>query len=268
VEYNLMNLKIKEVESEKANIRPLVKPGGPGAGKGLSDPEFKRKYNKDHFKVAASRYDIATRCLSLFQDRKWKDALVSLIPMKNSGRVLDLACGTGDVCLAIAERFSSPHLTGIDISPAMLNICEERARAAAVKMTVVEGDITVLPFADGDFETVTASYALRNSPSLGATISEVHRVLKPGGTLLILDFSKSSNRFVQVFQSVLLTFWGGLWGLLLHADPRIHGYIGASLGTYPPQCDVIRMIEGAGMCLTFRRRFMGGATELLSFSRL
>jgi demethylmenaquinone methyltransferase/2-methoxy-6-polyprenyl-1,4-benzoquinol methylase len=261
-----MNLTIKEADAVKATSFSVS--GGLHAPKGLRDPEFKLKYNKDHFRVAASRYDIATRCLSLFQDRKWKVALIGLIPPKNSTRVLDLACGTGDVCLAVSERFSTAEITGIDISPPMLRICDIRAHKAGAKITVVEGDIAVLPFNDGAFETVTASYALRNSPSLAATIAEVHRVLIPGGTFLILDFSKSANQFVQGFQSALLTVWGGLWGLLLHGNPKIHSYIGASLKNYPPQCDVVQMIEASGMRLTSRRRFMGGATELLCFSRL
>jgi demethylmenaquinone methyltransferase/2-methoxy-6-polyprenyl-1,4-benzoquinol methylase len=263
-----MNLKIDEAEVQESNNVLVSVSGGPGTRKGLKDPEFKLKYNRDHFRVAASRYDIATRCLSLFQDRKWKEALISLIPMKNTGRVLDLACGTGDVCLAIAERFRAAEITGIDISPPMLRICEARAHKVEAKITALEGDIAILPFNDGAFETVTASYALRNSPSLPATINEVRRVLVPGGTFLILDFSKSSNRLVQEFQIALLTVWGGLWGILLHGNPRIHSYIGASLRGYPPQCDVIHMIEATGMRLTSRRRFMGGATELLCFSRL
>lgn len=263
-----MNLKIEEAEDVKSMMEPAAQRGSSGARKGLSDPEFKRKYNKNHFKIAASRYDLATRCLSLFQDHKWKAELISLIPVENAKHVLDLACGTGDVCLAVSERFNSAEITGIDIAPAMLRLCEGRAQKTEAKIATVEGDIALLPFKDGAFETVTASYALRNSPMLASTIAEVHRVLKPGGTFLILDFSKSSNRFIQIFQSLLLTVWGGLWGLLLHGDPRIHSYIGASLRSYPPQSDVIRMIEGTGMRLLHRRRFMGGATELLSFVRL
>lgn len=263
----LMNLKLKETDNSKAAAKPEDLVTREGTLKGLQDPEFKRKYNKDHFAIAASRYDLATRCLSLFQDRKWKHELLRLIPAANAGTVLDLACGTGDICLAIAERFRSAQITGVDISPAMLHICQERAAKAGATVLTVEGDIARLPFEDGTFDAVTASYALRNSPALASTIEEVHRVLKPGGTFLVLDFSKSSNRYVQMFQCILLTFWGGLWGLLLHWDPRIHSYIGASLRGYPPQRDVIRLIKDTGMRLTSRRRFMGGATELLSFVR-
>lgn len=263
-----MNLKIEEAEESKSRMVPSDRSGGLESRKGLRNPEVKLKYNRDHFQIAASRYDLATRCLSLFQDRKWKAKLISLIPVENTGKILDLACGTGDVCFAVSEKFPAAQITGIDISPAMLSICKSRAATAEVKLAVIEGNIASLPFKEGLFDTVTASYALRNSPLLASTIAEVHRVLKPGGTFVILDFSKSSNQWIQNFQSILLTFWGGLWGLLLHADPRIHSYIGASLRGYPPQDDVIRMIEGVGMRLVYRRRFMAGATELLSFSRL
>jgi len=236
--------------------------------KTLRDPEYKRKYNISHFQIAASRYDLATQGLSLFQDRKWKKKLVNLIHEKNSTQMLDLACGTGDVCLAVAKRFKTAEITGIDISRAMLNICEERAKKVHANVKAIEGDIATLPFPSESFQIVTASYALRNSPSLKSTITEVQRVLAPGGAFIILDFAKSSNSYAQFFQSNLLTVWGGLWGLLLHGDPKIHSYIGASLRTYPPQDDVIRIIEESKMQLTSRSRFMGGNTELLSFSRL
>jgi demethylmenaquinone methyltransferase/2-methoxy-6-polyprenyl-1,4-benzoquinol methylase len=262
-----MIFKVKKAVNGESAVMPVRKLVSRGTPKGLKDPEFKLRYNKDHFAIAASRYDLATRCLSLFQDRKWKGQLISLIPVENAEKILDLACGTGDVCLATSERFSSAQITGIDIAPEMLRICEQRASKAGVRLLTVEGSISTLPFNDGAFDSVTASYALRNSPSLACTITEVHRVLKAGGTFVILDFSKSSNRHVQCFQCMLLTLWGGFWGFLLHGNPRIHSYIGASLRGYPPQSDVIRIIEDAGMRLVCRRRFMGGATELLAFER-
>jgi ubiquinone/menaquinone biosynthesis methyltransferase len=233
----------------------------------LADPDLKREYNKNHFGVAARRYDVATKGLSLLQDKAWKKQLVQAIPHYSAPVVLDLACGTGDICFEIAKKFPDAEIIGMDITPEMLKALEARAKKTGVAIRTIEGDIAQLPMSHTSVDVVTAGYALRNSPYLGRTIVEVARVLRHGGTFAILDFAKPEGFIAQRFQQNIMAVWGGLWGLLLHANPRVHGYISSSLKVYPKQELVIQLIEGSGFILENRKKLLFGSTEILVFKR-
>jgi ubiquinone/menaquinone biosynthesis methyltransferase len=199
----------------------------------LVSSEGKRHFNAEHFAESAPRYDLATRGLSLGQDASWKRALVAALPDLSSPACLDLACGTGDVALQLAERFPAGEIHGLDLTPGMIEIARERDRSGRVDFAV--GDMSRLDFPDASLDVVTGSYAIRNAPDLGGTLDEIARVLKPGGWAAFLDFSKPPGKTAQSFQYHLLRVWGGFWGLVLHGNPRIHGYISSSLRDYPDE---------------------------------
>jgi len=153
----------------------------------LDVPERKRAYNERHFAEAASRYDLATRMMSLGRDAAWKRALVAALPDLPSPVCVDLACGTGDVAFLLAGRYPGGVVTGLDLSAPMLAIARDRNRFPNVRFE--RGDLCDLPFPDGSADVVTGSYALRNAPDLRKAVAEVHRVLSPGGVAAFLDFS-------------------------------------------------------------------------------
>jgi demethylmenaquinone methyltransferase/2-methoxy-6-polyprenyl-1,4-benzoquinol methylase len=210
----------------------------------------------------APRYEVVTRLLSFGWDAAWKRALVRRLPRRSAARVLDLACGTGDLTLLLARRYRDGEVIGVDLSPAML--ARARRRRGARGLSFRLGDLCRLPFASERFDLVTGGYALRNAPSLGAALSEVWRVLKPGGTAAFLDFSKSPHPLAQRLQIRLLGLWGGIWGWLLHRNPEVYGYIAETLELFPDRARFETLLASSGFRF-IRSRLAGGGFVSLTF---
>jgi len=227
----------------------------------LDVPERKRAYNERHFDEAAVRYDLATRMMSFGRDAAWKRALVAALPALSSPVCVDLACGTGDVAFLLAGRYPGGGVTGLDLSAQMLAIARERNRFANVRFE--RGDLCDLPFPDGSVDVVTGSYALRNAPDLRKAIAEVRRVLSPGGVAAFLDFSNPERSLLRHLRYLLLRSWCGLWGLLLHGTPEIHGYIAESLRVFPDRNLLREIFQEQGLGMVAGRRFFLGITGLV-----
>jgi demethylmenaquinone methyltransferase/2-methoxy-6-polyprenyl-1,4-benzoquinol methylase len=213
----------------------------------LRIPASKREYNRRLFRAVAPRYEAVTRLLSFGWDAFWKRALVRRLPRRRAARVLDLACGTGDLTMLLARRYRDGEVSGVDLSPAMLARARRRRGAEGLRFRL--GDLGRLPFPSGHFDVVTGGYALRNAPSLSVALQEVQRVLKPGGTAAFLDFSKSPHRLLQRAQIRLLGLWGSIWGWLLHRNPEVYGYIAETLELFPDRARFEALLAGFG----FRR---------------
>ena len=226
----------------------------------LDVPERKRAYNERHFAEAAPRYDVATRAMSFGRDAAWKRALVAALPVLPSPVCVDLACGTGDVAFLLAGRYPGGIVTGMDLSAPMLAIARERNRFANVRFE--QGDLCDLPFPDGSADVATGSYALRNAPDLRKAVAEVHRVLSPGGVAVFLDFSNPERSSLRHLQFHLLRSWCGLWGLLLHGTPEIHGYVAESLRAFPGRNRLRGIFREQGFEVSAGRRFFLGITEV------
>jgi demethylmenaquinone methyltransferase/2-methoxy-6-polyprenyl-1,4-benzoquinol methylase len=224
-------------------------------------PERKKRYNEWHFGEAALRYDLATRAMSLGRDAAWKRCLVRALPASPSPSCADLACGTGDVAFLLAEKYPGGSVVGLDLAEPMLEMARMRNRHGNVRFA--RGDMCETTFADESFDIVTGSYALRNAPDLGRVFAEIRRILKPGGVAAFLDFAKPANPFLQVLQYRLLKGWCGGWGLLLHRNRAIHGYIAESLGTFPDRKLLRHFFFENGFEPAHSRRFYLGILELI-----
>jgi len=229
-------------------------------------PQRKRLFNERHFGEAASRYDLATRAMSLGRDAAWKRALVAALPAHSAPACVDLACGTGDVAFLLAERYPGGTVTGVDIAAPMLALA--RARNRLPNLRFESGDMGALPFPDGSVDIVTGSYALRNAAELRVALSEIRRVLAAGGVVAILDFSRPESPLLQRAQYLLLRGWCGLWGFLLHGTSEVHGYVAESLAVFPERGRFARILREEGFDVTFSRRFFLGIMELLLLKRL
>ena len=190
-------------------------------------PESKRRYVRTLFSTIADRYDLITRVLSYGQDARWKAKLAALANVTAGERALDLACGTGDIALAVACR--GAQTVGLDITHRMLQLASRRASP----VRFIAGDMGNLPFRSEVFDLVTTGYGLRNVPDLDAAIDEVARVLKPGGRLLSLDFNRPESAIVRRLYLAYLTIVGSTLGWILHRDPDTYRYIPASILRYP-----------------------------------
>jgi ubiquinone/menaquinone biosynthesis methyltransferase len=213
----------------------------------ISTPDGKQRYVRRLFATIADRYDFITRLLSYGQDQRWKRRLVALADIRPSDRVLDLACGTGDILFAALHR-APRRAVGLDLTLRMIQLARVAAdsRAGMVDARFLVGDMLALPLASGGFDVVMTGYGLRNVPELDRAIREIHRVLAPGGRLLSLDFNRPQNAAVRGMYLAYLTVAGSLLGLVLHRDPDTYRYIPESIRTYPGAAGVAQLLEVGG----------------------
>lgn len=221
-------------------------------GDALSAPDTKSRYVRRLFATIAERYDLITRLLSYGQDRRWKARLVTLSAAAPGTRALDLACGTGDIAFALAAR--GAQVAGLDITYRMLQLARAKGSAASF----LAGDMLALPFRDGEFDLVTAGYGLRNVADIAQALGEIHRVLKPDGRFLSLDFNRPARPVVRGVYLTYLTLVGASLGFLLHRDPDTYRYIPESIRRYPGAVSVNRMIERAGFARSEYLPVLGG----------
>ncbi len=227
----------------------------------LHDPQKKRSFNEAHFSEAASHYDIATVAMSLGRDRAWKKQLIAALPDETAPSCVDLACGTGDIVFALADKYPQGQILGLDIAEPMLERARQRQRVENIGFE--KRDMCETGLAEESVDILTGSYAIRNAPDIEHALQEIARIMKPGGVVALLDFSKSIKPSRQKLDALLLKYWCGLWGLLLHGNPEIHSYIAASLKTFPDRHELRRMLAAQGLQLTSTRSFYFGMLELL-----
>lgn len=218
----------------------------------FASPQFKRKHVRDLFATIADRYDLITVLLSFGLDRRWKRRVVRLAA---GARALDLACGTGDIAFGLSAQ--GARVVGLDVTYRMLQLARAKSRSSGAP-AFLQGDIMALPFADANFDVVTAGYGLRNVPELGPAIREIRRVLRPGGTFVSLDFNRPSNPLVRGVYLAYLSAVGSVLGRALHGDPDTYRYIPASIRRYPGAPMVVRMMRDEGFSDVRWERVLGG----------
>jgi ubiquinone/menaquinone biosynthesis methyltransferase len=217
----------------------------PTLARAFDTPGAKLAYNRRLFTTIAPRYDLITRLLSYGQDARWKRRVAEVVRAEGpEGRALDLACGTGDIALASAA--DDRDVVGLDLTLTMLRLAVRRSGGAGVRASWICGDMTRLPFADASFSVVTAGYGLRNVPVLEAAVSEIARVLRPGGLFVSLDFNKPESRLMRAIYLGYLTAVGSAIGLALHGDADTYRYIPHSIRRYPGAEGVAARLRGAG----------------------
>ena len=237
----------------------------------ISTADGKQRYVRRLFATIADRYDFITGFLSYGQDRRWKRRLIDLAQLKPSDRVLDLACGTGDIVFDAAPQVE--RAVGLDVTHRMLQLAMHRslppeggshkigdsvASAFRRKVSFITGDMLALPFPDRSFTVVTIGYGLRNVPDLQQSLREIRRVLTPNGRVLSLDFNRPSNPIVRTIYLIYLTVVGSALGYMLHRDPNTYRYIPESIRNYPGAEGVARMMEQLGFTNVRVVRVLGG----------
>jgi demethylmenaquinone methyltransferase/2-methoxy-6-polyprenyl-1,4-benzoquinol methylase len=231
---------------------------GPGArlplGEAFTTPAAKHRYTRRLFLTIADRYDLITRLLSFGRDQRWKVLLVGHARPGPGVRALDLACGTGDIAFRLAEQGAS--VAGLDFTARMIELARRKPNGSRVSWVV--GDMACLPISARQFDVVTTGYGLRNVPEIRTTLSEIHRVLTPGGVLCVLDFDRPERRLVRSVYLAYLTVVGSVLGLALHGDPDTYRYIPASIRRYPGARGVAALMRSAGFDPVEVRPLLGG----------
>jgi len=222
----------------------------------FDSPDAKRRHVRQLFQTIADRYDLITRLLSWGRDRHWKTRLLDLVGVWRGARVLDLACGTGDLVFGAVER--GAEATGLDITPRMVQIAQAKPTMHPTKMQWVVGDMTALPVKSASFDLVTTGYGLRNVPDLPTAISEIRRALKPGGFVGSLDFNRPDAPWLRTVYLTYLRIVGATLGWVLHGDPDTYRYIPESIARYPGAEGVADLFRAAGFVEVRVTAVLGG----------
>lgn len=212
---------------------------------------------REMFDAIAPRYDRLNRIISLGLDSRWRRQAVQALALPGGGRVLDLASGTGDLCIDLRAAGLDP--VSIDLSHGML--LADRSGAPRV-----QADILRLPVPDHSVDGVTCGFALRNLVDLPSFFTELARVLRPGGRIALLDVGVPTNRVLRWGNSVYFGRIVPRIGALL-SDGAAYRYLPKSVAYLPPGGDLIASLVGVGFADAAHAELSGGLTQLLTGTR-
>jgi len=205
------------------------------------------------FDRIAPVYDAMNHVMTAGLDRSWRRLTVEAV-VQPGDRVLDACCGTGD--LAVAAEREGGIVTGLDFSPRML----ERARKKSETVTWIEGDLLALPFDEGSFDAATVGFGVRNVADLEAALAELHRVLRPGGRLAILEITQPRGG-LRPFFSLWFERIVPLLGKILPGG-KAYTYLPASVRRFPGAEELAALLEQRGF-EQVRFRLLGGTIVAL-----
>jgi demethylmenaquinone methyltransferase / 2-methoxy-6-polyprenyl-1,4-benzoquinol methylase len=208
------------------------------------------------FDRVAARYDLANDVLSLGQDRAWRRRTVEAVHPQPGQRILDLAAGTG----TSSEPFDRAGATVVptDLSLGMLEVGKQRRRT----LSFVAGDALRLPYVDGAFDAVTISFGLRNVEDTAGALRELRRVTRPGGTLVVCEFSTPTWRPFRALYSDYLVAALPRIASAVSSNPAAYEYLAESIQAWPDQAALAAVIGAAGWRRVQWRNLSGGIVAL------
>lgn len=200
------------------------------------------------FTNVASKYDVMNDAMSLGIHRLWKDAMMDWLAPRDGQKLLDVAGGTGDISFRFLKRAPGAHATVFDMTQGMLDAGRTRAEASQMqdRLDWVCGDAMALPFEDNAFDVYTISFGIRNVTRIADALSEAYRVLKPGGRLMVLEFSAIPNEGLQSLYDLYSFNVIPPMGKAIANDRDSYQYLVESIRKFPKQEVFADMIRGTG----------------------
>jgi demethylmenaquinone methyltransferase/2-methoxy-6-polyprenyl-1,4-benzoquinol methylase len=215
---------------------------------GTSNEREAAAWVQQMFGRVAPRYDFLNHLLSFNIDRLWRKRLLSRLRpvLKRSDAVMvDLCCGTGDVLLDL-QRETASHVIGVDFCHPMLVRASEKIQAGRIRSALAEADAMHLPFQERSLDVITIAFGFRNLVNYEAALTELYRVLKPGGMLVILEFSHPRGRLFphlyRVYSEILLPAFGGS----ISGSREAYKYLPDSIQKFPRAEQLSRMMKAEG----------------------
>jgi demethylmenaquinone methyltransferase / 2-methoxy-6-polyprenyl-1,4-benzoquinol methylase len=226
------------------------------------DEQEKASRVRGVFDSVASKYDVMNDLMSVGMHRAWKAYTVLVANVKSGQRVLDIAGGTGDLALAFAPKVGpTGQVVHTDINEAMLREGRNRLLDAGVSLPTLACDAEHLPFADAYFDVVTVAFGLRNMTHKDAALQEMRRVLKPGGKLLVLEFSKVAKPLEKIYDWYSFKVLPKL-GKLVANDDASYQYLAESIRMHPDQDALKAMMLKGGFGHVDYHNMSGGVVAL------
>jgi len=201
------------------------------------------------FSRIAPKYDLVNHIASLGQDYFWRRRVVRYLDSTKQIALADLATGTGDLLIELlAGRPNIISSAALDLSAEMLALCEKKLaiREFSSRVTLVCGDAANVPFADGSFDVVTIGFGIRNVPDAAKGLREIHRILRPGGQCLVLEFSLPPGPVVRGLYLFYLRYIVVLIGRVISGNADAYRYLNSSVESFYSAKDFRRLMENAG----------------------
>ena len=235
------------------------------------DPAEKAGKVKAVFESVAGRYDLMNDLMSLGVHRLWKEALVDWLLPRRGCRHLDVAGGTGDIAFRLLERLGGEaEVTLVDINPAMLEVGRDRAldRGWLGQIGWVAGDAERLPLPDRSFDAYTIAFGIRNVTHIDRALAEARRVLRPGGRLIVLEFSRLAVPALRSAYDAYSLSLLPLIGKVVAGDAESYRYLAESIRRFPDQATFAGLVAAAGFEQVKVRNLSGGIAALHSAWRV
>ena len=226
----------------------------------------KKKQVEKMFDNISAKYDFLNHFLSFGIDHIWRRKTIKLIAKKNPTFILDVATGTGDLAFAAEKKINVEKIIGLDISNGMLEVGREKIKKKSLqgKLEFIQGDSENLPFKNDFFDAVMVSFGVRNFEDLNKGLKEIKRVLKPGGGIYILEFSKPKKfplkQLFSFYSKLILPSLGSL----ISKDKSAYHYLPASVDAFPQGEDFVKKLQKVGFSSSSLRPLSGGISTLYS----
>ena len=220
----------------------------------------KKQQVAEMFDKIAFRYDFLNRFLSGGIDLYWRRRAIREAAAGFPREILDVATGTADMAIMMARRLRAVHVTGVDISTGMLEIGRRKIDRLGLgdRIVLQPGDSESLPFADGSFDAITVAFGVRNFEQLEKGLTEMLRVLKPGGRLVVLEFSHPRTPGIRQIYDLYLRLVAPNLGKMVSSSREAYQYLNDSVKAFPEGAAFIRIMEDSGYARTrFRRLSLG-----------
>ncbi len=226
------------------------------------DEAEKARHVRGVFDSVAPKYDIMNDLMSLGLHRAWKAYTVMVANLQPGDKALDIAGGTGDLALAFSKKVGSTgQVVHTDINEAMLRTGRNRLLDVGVAVPTMVCDAERLPFDNDYFDVVSVAFGLRNMTHKDVALSEMHRVLKPGGKLLVLEFSKVAAPLEKVYDWYSFKVLPKL-GKLVAGDDSSYRYLAESIRMHPAQAELKTMMHKGGFGHVDYHNLTGGIAAL------
>lgn len=212
-----------------------------------NNPEAKKTQVTHMFNGISKSYDLLNRIITLGIDTLWRKRLIELVKKERHELVLDIATGTGDLVLALA-KLDTEKIIGLDLSPGMLEIGKQKVKAKGLenRIDMQLGDSEALPYQSAYFDVVTIAFGVRNFEHLEKGLEEILRVLKPKGTLVILETAVPKNKIFKAFYLFYTQQIMPFIGILFSKDRSAYQYLSDSAAAFPCGKDFNNILEKIG----------------------
>lgn len=216
---------------------------------------------KDIFSSIAKKYERFNAVSSFGAYKAWLAGMMRQAPIGADDDVLDIAGGTGDVAFTVARAKHPRHIQCTDLVPEMLDVARSHfadGASAGVPVDFEVVDAQDIPYSDESYDAVTMAYGIRNMPDRPRALAEMFRVLKPGGSLVCLEFSTPPNRVWRALYNFYLKHLIPFWGGLITGDRDGFVYLARSIKAFPDQRGLAKLMEDAGFVDVTWKNYTGG----------